>query len=371
MIRTMTWLAAVSATAAVLLSSTDAEAQRGRPDPAEMFQRMDRDNDGRLSKDEQAALPAFLQDRIRNADSDGNGSLTKEEIRASLQRGPDRSGQEDETGRTRTDKRPADDEQERRGPDERDRRFSGKKQGPPPRGDQEGRPPFSPPRISRDHGPKNPPQLRAHHGHHHRLHAPRVPKRGSAAHRGPIDRQPHRLHAGNGRPSRSHHRAAPGGPPWVQRGHHRRLPAGERPAFQHPRFTGRFSHPAWSSGDSGPRFRWSKLHGHHHRPDHRRSLSNRPDTKREGQREQSFQPRNRNRHPDKARSSNSDIRTGRGERVRDRSRPPAHKDHPKTDRRRPEGSAAGDRADERVLSLTAELDRTISTDSEKKLFSLE
>ena len=59
MIRISKWLAGTAATVAILLGSTDAEAQRGRPggdspgrpDPSEMFQRMDANKDGELSKD--------------------------------------------------------------------------------------------------------------------------------------------------------------------------------------------------------------------------------------------------------------------------------------------------------------------------------
>ena len=90
MIRISKWLAGAAATVAIALGSADAEAQRGRPggdssgrpDPREMFERIDKNNDGELSKDERDGLPSFIKDRIKGADEDKNGSLTKEEIRA-------------------------------------------------------------------------------------------------------------------------------------------------------------------------------------------------------------------------------------------------------------------------------------------------
>ncbi len=42
-----------------------------------MFQRLDKNGDGSLSKDE---LPERMADGLMRADADGNGSLSKEEL---------------------------------------------------------------------------------------------------------------------------------------------------------------------------------------------------------------------------------------------------------------------------------------------------
>jgi len=50
---------------------------RGGRNPGQMFDRMDRNGDGKLSKDE---LPERLAERLMRADTDGDGAVSKEEV---------------------------------------------------------------------------------------------------------------------------------------------------------------------------------------------------------------------------------------------------------------------------------------------------
>jgi len=50
---------------------------RGGQNPGEMFDRMDRDGDGKLTKDE---LPERFAERLMRADTDGDGAVSKEEL---------------------------------------------------------------------------------------------------------------------------------------------------------------------------------------------------------------------------------------------------------------------------------------------------
>ena len=61
----------------------------GRFDSAEMFQRLDRNGDGSLTKDE---LPERLAELLMRADADGNGSLSKEELHKAREHFRDRQG---------------------------------------------------------------------------------------------------------------------------------------------------------------------------------------------------------------------------------------------------------------------------------------
>lgn len=51
----------------------------GRPDPAEMFARMDVNGDGKISSDE---APEFIWSRMSAADANGDGAVTVEEMQA-------------------------------------------------------------------------------------------------------------------------------------------------------------------------------------------------------------------------------------------------------------------------------------------------
>ncbi|MEM7011977.1 MAG: hypothetical protein AAF585_10885 [Verrucomicrobiota bacterium] len=51
----------------------------GRPDPAEMFSRMDANGDGKISSDE---APEFIWERMSAADANGDGAVTIEEMQA-------------------------------------------------------------------------------------------------------------------------------------------------------------------------------------------------------------------------------------------------------------------------------------------------
>jgi hypothetical protein len=54
-----------------------------------MFQRLDKNNDGSLSKDE---LPERMAEWMMRADADGNSSLSKEELQKARERFHDRQG---------------------------------------------------------------------------------------------------------------------------------------------------------------------------------------------------------------------------------------------------------------------------------------
>ena len=83
-----------------------AEAQggpggRGRPDAAQSFQRLDKNQDGKLTRDE---LPERIADRIMAADTDGDGAVTQAELEAAGarmggRRGPNAQGRQGRQGR--------------------------------------------------------------------------------------------------------------------------------------------------------------------------------------------------------------------------------------------------------------------------------
>ena len=79
---------------------------RGRPSAEMMFQRMDRNHDGKLSKDE---LPEFLWSRLSAGDSDKNGSLSKPELEEFLkQQRPAKPAGESAEPQTKPENKPAD-----------------------------------------------------------------------------------------------------------------------------------------------------------------------------------------------------------------------------------------------------------------------
>ncbi len=53
----------------------------GRPNPAEMFKHMDKNNDGKLSKDE---VPERLWERLSKADKNSDNAITKAELEAAM-----------------------------------------------------------------------------------------------------------------------------------------------------------------------------------------------------------------------------------------------------------------------------------------------
>ena len=90
--RLLSWSAVVAATSAVLSFSTPLAAQRpsgpdsqgrGGPDPSEIFDRMDRNDDGKLTNDE---VPDFLWSRVSQADANNDGTVTRDELVASRSR---------------------------------------------------------------------------------------------------------------------------------------------------------------------------------------------------------------------------------------------------------------------------------------------
>lgn len=68
--------------AVILPAATQAQSQQGkgqRPDPAEMFAKMDTDESGTLSVDE---VQGRMKEHFDEIDSDNDGELTKEELKA-------------------------------------------------------------------------------------------------------------------------------------------------------------------------------------------------------------------------------------------------------------------------------------------------
>lgn len=63
---------------------------RGQFDPAQLFQRLDRNSDGKVTKDE---LPEQMAERMMRADADGNGEITKEEFLKAHEKFQGRTGQ--------------------------------------------------------------------------------------------------------------------------------------------------------------------------------------------------------------------------------------------------------------------------------------
>jgi len=53
--------------------------RQGQPGPAQIFQRLDKNGDGKLTKDE---LPPRMAERFSKADADGDGAITREELKA-------------------------------------------------------------------------------------------------------------------------------------------------------------------------------------------------------------------------------------------------------------------------------------------------
>ncbi len=73
----------------------------GRPSPGQMFAHLDKNQDGKLTKDE---LPERMGDRIMAADSNGDGAVTQAELQAARERmggrrGPDAQGRGGGEGR--------------------------------------------------------------------------------------------------------------------------------------------------------------------------------------------------------------------------------------------------------------------------------
>lgn len=327
MIRIPGLMAASCATVVIFSGATDAHAQRGRPDPSEMFQRMDRNSDGELSKEEQEQLPSFIRDRIKDADADGNGSLTKEEIQASIRRhgGPPKAGRDQE--RSRPEGPPSRTDHRRRGEEgrgEKDRGEDGHRAG----------------RSRRRSGPP-------HHG-------PRagVPQR-EGRHRGPgRDGMKFAPVKPGGRPSFSHR--GPGGPPWMQRGHHGRPGFAQGPAFAFRGPRRGPSGPPWASGRKfmGPPWltHGRPQHADHHRPPQRKS-----DAERGNRKEAHGRPEGQSR-PGRGRAGQNEAGSrhrGPGEGRRDQDSPPAGKGRPGQDRR--PGRSSGEDDNERgKASVTAE-----------------
>lgn len=322
MIRIPGLMAAFCATVVIFSGATDAQAQRGRPDPSEMFQRMDRNSDGELSKEEQEQLPSFIRDRINDADTDGNGSLTKEEIQASIRRhgGPPKAGRDQE--RSRPEGPPSRIDNRSRGKEGRGKESH--RAGRPGRGD---RPPHhglragTPPREDRHRGP----------GRDEFKAAP--PKPG-------------------GRPSFSHR--GPGGPPWMQRGHHGRPAFTQQPAFAFRGPRRGPSGPPWASGPKSLGPPWLK-HGRPHHADHHRPPQRKSDAERGNRREAHGRPEGHGR-PGRGRADQNEAGSrhrGPGEGRRDQDSPPAGEGRPGRDRR-PGRSSGGDEDERREASVTAE-----------------
>lgn len=86
---TMGLLAAVAAaTFTFQVSAADTPAHRGGPPGAPMmFQRLDRNHDGKITADEVPdGAPEFVKETLKQADKDGDKTITAEEFRGSMQR---------------------------------------------------------------------------------------------------------------------------------------------------------------------------------------------------------------------------------------------------------------------------------------------
>ncbi|MDA0284136.1 MAG: hypothetical protein O3B13_13140 [Planctomycetota bacterium] len=224
MIRISKWLAGAAATVAILLGSTDAEAQfgpprsgpSGRPDPSQMFEQMDANKDGALSKEE---MQKFFAQRSGRPGGDGTRPASRQEPES---RRPDGSRPE---GRGPDGPRRPDGPPLTRGP------------GGPPHLKHDGhRPPQG---YGADHGPnqRDSKGRKAKDGHKSRSagkgHGPST-RRG---HHGRDGRQrQHGRHSTQGwqRPLFSPHRSGSGGPPWMHRGPQRGQSFGQRPSFGRP-----------------------------------------------------------------------------------------------------------------------------------------
>lgn len=88
--RTTTGLlaAVAAATFTFQVSAADTPAHRGGPPGAPMmFQRLDRNHDGKITADEVPdGAPEFVKETLKQADKDGDKTITAEEFRGSLQR---------------------------------------------------------------------------------------------------------------------------------------------------------------------------------------------------------------------------------------------------------------------------------------------
>ncbi|MEO8498842.1 MAG: hypothetical protein ABI614_27590 [Planctomycetota bacterium] len=160
----------------------DAPGRGDPPNVDEMFSRMDKNNDGKLSKDE---VPGPVWERLSNADSDGDGAVTKDEAaKAIAGRRPDGGrpdGPRPEGGRP--DGARHDDGRPDGAPSDRPREESAHGRGPrPPMEHGRGDSPRGESRGPREAGPE--------HGRPAPPHSPNQPDREHEgrpdnAHRGP------------------------------------------------------------------------------------------------------------------------------------------------------------------------------------------
>src|SRR5215207_4901973 len=96
-------LAAAFAAGSMATASDDDPKKKGKPDggrkgdPAMMFQRLDKNGDGKIDKTELEAAPERVQQFLGRADANGDGTITKEEMLSSP-RGKPGKGKKPEPG---------------------------------------------------------------------------------------------------------------------------------------------------------------------------------------------------------------------------------------------------------------------------------
>ena len=124
-----TWMTLFAGTLVLVLGARAGVAQeerRGPPSPANFFERLDADRDGKIALDEiPDGAPEHVKAMLNQADRDGDKALTRDEVAAAM-RGM-------QPGRSRHD------EQDKRTPDERRGRSGSRRGEHGPNGDQSSR----------------------------------------------------------------------------------------------------------------------------------------------------------------------------------------------------------------------------------------